>query len=162
MRVIEIMQTPVRVIGANESAEAAWEMMRRHRVHHLVVRHEGQTVGVISAGDLGGPAGDSFRKGRQTGELMTAKVVAATPETSVREAANLMRGHSIDSLPVFEGKKLKGIITTRDVLDLVGRGADRPIARAERRVLKHRGEQPRQQARAKRLAGAKVGSVRSR
>lgn len=155
MRLIDIMQTTVRTIGATEDATTAWARMRQYRIRHLVVQHEGSVVGVVSTADLGGKQGETVRSGRQVADLMTGKVVAASPDTTVREAANLMRGHAIDCLPVLHGAKLKGIVTTLDMLELIGRGAERPVATAERKILKKRGEQPRQQTAAKRSARAK-------
>jgi CBS domain-containing protein len=78
-------------------------------------------------------------------ELMTAKLVTATPETTVREAANLMRGHNVNCLPVFNGRdRLTGIVTAVDLLELIGRGVERPTKTVERVVLKDRGVVPRQ------------------
>jgi CBS domain-containing protein len=49
-------------------------------------------VGVISASDLGGKNGEALRARRRVRELMTEKLVTVNPETTVREAANLMLG----------------------------------------------------------------------
>ncbi len=155
MRLSEIMQTPVRTIGMTEDANVAWNRMRQYRVRHLAVEREKRVVGIISAADLGGKHGEVLRSGRQVGDLLTEKLVVAAPDTTVREAANLMRGHAINCLPVFEGSTLKGIVTTLDLLELIGRGAERPVATAKRKILRKRGEQPRQQSAAKRSAGAK-------
>ena len=145
MRVSEIMSTPVRTVGPEETASAACERMRLHRTRHLVVAgDEGHVLGVISAGDLGGDHGEAFRARRRVGDLMTEKIVAAQPDTTVREAANLMRGHAINCLPVLEGHRLKGIVTALDLLELIGRGAERPMATATRPVLKDRGAAPHQ------------------
>ena len=145
MRVNEVMSTPVRTIGPRETAGAAWEQMRLHRARHLVVvGGDGQVMGVISAGDLGGKHGEGLRDGRLVVDLMTEKFVAAQPDTTVREAANLMRGHVVSCLPVLDGHKLKGIVTALDLLALIGRGAERPMTRATRRVLKDRGVAPHQ------------------
>jgi CBS domain-containing protein len=100
--------------------------------------------GVISASDLGGNHGEILRAKRRVGDLMTEKVVPAQLDTTVREAANLMRGHMINCLPVFDGHRLKGIVTALDLLELIGRGADRPMTTATRRVLKDRGAEPHQ------------------
>ena len=145
MRVSEVMSTPVRTIAPGETAGAAWEKMRLHRTRHLVVTgDDGQVMGVISAGDLGGKHGERLRDGRLVADLMTEKFVAAQPDTTVREAANLMRGHVINCLPVLDGHKLKGIVTALDLLELIGRGAERPMTTATRSVLKDRGAAPHQ------------------
>src|SRR5947207_4338551 len=146
MRVHDIMNTPVYTIGSDETASAAWGTMRFRRTRHLVVTdEEKRVVGVISASDLGGIYGEAVRAGRSVRDLMTEKLVVAHPETTIREAANLMRGHSVNCLPVFNGKdRLKGIVTVVDLLELIGRGNERPMTGAPRPVLKNRGVKPRQ------------------
>ena len=150
MRVSDIMSAPVYTIEANETALAAWETMFFCRTRHLVVTDaEGRVVGVVSASDLGGKNGESLRARRRVRDLMTQKVVTTTPETTVREAANLMRGHGVNCLPVFSGRnRLKGIVTVVDLLELIGRGMERPTRAVERVVLKDRGVVPRQTQRA--------------
>ena len=146
MRVNDIMSVPVHTIGAEEPATAAWETMRFCRTRHLVVvNHEGRVVGVISASDLGGKRGDVVRAQQRVSDLMTEKVIAVRPETTIREAANLMRGHSVNCLPVFNSRdRLAGIVTVVDLLELVGRGTERPMTATPRAVLKNRGVLPRQ------------------
>jgi CBS domain-containing protein len=146
MRVSDIMNAPVYTIGAEETATAAWETMRFRRTRHLVVNDaEGRVIGVVSASDLGGKNGDSLRARWRVRELMTEKLVTATPDMTVREAANLMRGHDVNCLPVFNGRdRLKGIVTAVDLLELIGRGTERPTKTVERVILKDRGVVPRQ------------------
>lgn len=96
-------------------------------------------AGVISDRDVGGSRSVRVLDGRQVRDLMTPNVVAATPTTTVREAANLMRGRSIGCLPVLEKGSLRGIITVTDLLELIVRGAERPTARSQRAVLRGRG-----------------------
>ena len=49
-----------------------------------------------------------MRKGRTVADLMTPHVVTATPTTTVRQAANLMRGRSIGCLVVTNGSRVAG------------------------------------------------------
>lgn len=143
MRLRDIMTTTVATVGAGESASVAWETMRRRRTRHLIVQSaEGNVVGMLSASDLGGRYGEVLRNGRTAGDLMSEKIVHATPETTVREAANLMRGHVVNCLPVFEGDKLAGLVTAVDLLELIGRGVERPVTLVQRRVMKDRGVRP--------------------
>jgi CBS domain-containing protein len=141
MRVSEVMSGPVYTIEAEETATAAWEMMRVRRTRHLVVSDsEGHVVGVVSATDLGGKHGERLRARRSVRDLMTEKLVTAFPEMTVREAANLMRGHDVNCLPVFNGRdRLKGIVTVMDLLESIGGGTERPRKTIHRIVLKDRG-----------------------
>jgi CBS domain-containing protein len=157
MRVGEVMNTPVHTIGASQDASVAWEQMQLHRIRHLVViDRESRATGILSASDVGDRHGESVRAGRRVADLMTEKLVVATPETTIREAANLMRGHGVNCLPVFEGGKLAGIVTALDLLELIGRGAARPVATAERRILKDRNRGPRALAVARQRHGDAV------
>ena len=140
MRLGEIMKTSVETIRLKDPAELAWERMRLERIHHLVVMDDDAVVGVVSDRDLGGARGNRLREGRQVADLMTRTVVTAAPTTTVREAANLMRGRAIGCLPVFDGGSLRGIITVTDLLELIGKGAERPTARATRAILRGRGQ----------------------
>lgn len=139
MRLQDLMNTRVETASPHEAAADAWERMRARRIHHLVVVDRGEVVGVVSERDLGGPRGSALREGRTTADLMTPQVVSAEPETTVRKAANLLRGHTVGCLPVFDGQKLAGIVTVSDLLELLGRGAERPVATSKRWTLKHRG-----------------------
>ena len=52
-------------------------------------------------------------------EVMTVKVVAAAPDTPLKEIAALMVNKKINRIPIVEGKKLVGIITRGDILKAV-------------------------------------------
>jgi CBS domain-containing protein len=47
---------------------------------------------------------------------MTASVTTASPETSLREVAVMMRDGDMGSVPVVEHGKLVGIVTDRDIV----------------------------------------------
>lgn len=125
MRVIELMSERVKSAAPDEPAELAWERMRRDRIHHLVVMKDGKVIGILSDRDLGGAKGASQRRGRSVGELMSAPVATVGPNATLRQAANLLRGRSIGCLPVLDGQRLVGILTVTDILELLGRGAQR-------------------------------------
>ncbi|MGH7873725.1 MAG: CBS domain-containing protein [Candidatus Binatia bacterium] len=151
----EIMSTRVVTIGAKEAASQAWTRMRRRRIRHLAVMEGGRLVGVLSERDLGGRAGADVRKRRRVRDLMTPHVVSAAPETTVQEAADLMRKRLIGSLPVLDGDQLVGIVTATDVFDALGSAATGTMSRAERQML-------RAPSSSKRLGGQPAISRRSR
>lgn len=136
MRVLELMRAPVVTIGSGATAAEALRRMRKHRIRHLVVTTGGELAGMISERDLGGRDGEATRKGRSVEDLMTARVVSADPDMTVREAANLMRGRMVGSLPVIEDGEIVGIVTATDVLDALGSGATRPTRRPEARTVR--------------------------
>lgn len=136
MRLSEIMRTRIVTIGPDDTASAAWTRMRRRGIRHLVVVDGTQLVGVVSERDLGGRTGDEVRAGRRVRDLMTSRVASAGPETTLPDAADLMRARLIGSLPVLDGDRLVGIVTATDVFEALGRGARASLSRAERQLLR--------------------------
>lgn len=154
MRLQDVMKTRVEKIEAEAPADGAWHLMRLRGIHHLVVTDGPSLVGILSDRDLGGARGAGLRRGKRVRDLMTPDVVDAPPRTTLRQAANRMRGLSIGCLVVREDGDLRGIVTVSDLLEQVGRGAEKPGASAERRGLAHRGmgRKPRGTRKARRRA----------
>eukprot|EP00270_Netrium_digitus_P007761 TRINITY_DN227_c0_g1_i12.p1 TRINITY_DN227_c0_g1~~TRINITY_DN227_c0_g1_i12.p1 ORF type:complete len:348 (-),score=72.35 TRINITY_DN227_c0_g1_i12:516-1559(-) len=90
---------------------------------------------VVAPGNSGAIAGivterDYLRKiivqGRQSqttkvGEIMTEenKLITVSPETKLIQAMELMTEHNIRHIPVCEGKKMRGMVSIRDVVKIV-------------------------------------------
>lgn len=126
MRVAEVMTESVQTVPATMPVAQAWELMRRKRIHHLIVMAGSEILGVLSERDAGGRASAGIRAGAIVAELMTTRVATIEPDATVRKAANLMRGRTIGCLPVVDGGRLVGIVTISDLLELVGGGIGRP------------------------------------
>jgi acetoin utilization protein AcuB len=119
MKVSEIMTSDVQTVGPATPAVNARARMRTKRIHHLLVKEGSKLVGMLSARDFGRGA----RRGRTTRKLvadvMTPYVVTVKPNTSVYEAATLMRGQSIGSLIVVDRGRAVGIVTVADLLERI-------------------------------------------
>jgi acetoin utilization protein AcuB len=134
----DIMSTPVETIAADATIADARGVMKRRRIRHLVVTDKGQLLGVLSSRDLAGePSAASVT------EVMARDLATAGTRDSVRVAANRMRGRTVGCLPVIDGGRVVGIVTTADLLELIGRGVERPIARSTRWTLAGRGPRKR-------------------
>lgn len=120
MKLREIMHTKVETISPRESAAAAFERMRRARIRHLVVKDGKKIVGVLSDRDVGGE--ESLRQVETVEDVMTSPALTASPDLTVREAANLLRGRVIGCLPVVERGRIVGIVTTTDLVEMIGGG----------------------------------------
>jgi CBS domain-containing membrane protein len=111
---------------------AAKDIMEWGHFRHVpVVNVKGEVVGMVSHRDLlaaslssiGNKITDLDRKVHlwavplQT--VMRSPVTTVAPETSVRQAASIMRSRKIGCLPVVEGGKLVGILTDHDLLRVV-------------------------------------------
>lgn len=136
MRLQDIMSAGVVTIGPDDLVSTARAVMRQHRIRHLVVVEKGRTAGILSERDLGGERATTPPAERRVRDVMITDVVSATPETTLRQAANLMRGRTIGSLLVVKDDSIVGLVTTTDLLDQLGRGAIRPNVRVERPPLR--------------------------
>lgn len=135
MRLMDFMNQDVHTITAQEPVINAESKMRLENIRHLVVMSGKDIVGVLSERNIHGlkPAEKERYSVR---DVMEDKIVTARPETTIREAANLMRGRTIGSLPVVDQRgKLVGIITTTDLLNLLGQGIERITAETPRRPV---------------------------
>ena len=68
----------------------------------------------------------------RVGDLIGRSLVAATPDSSIREAARIMTEHRVSSLVIMDGERLAGMITDRDLRSrciVAGLSADEPVSR---------------------------------
>lgn len=135
MRLSEIMSTPLETILPGASAADARAAMGRARIRHLVVAGPGRRIaGVLCAHQLRGVEPD-----RTVEELMSAPAVTLPREAEVREAAKLLRRWSIGCVAVLDRGRPVGIVTSSDLLGLVGKGALRVPPRARKWTMAKRG-----------------------
>jgi CBS domain-containing protein len=66
------------------------------------------------------------------GEIMHSDVKTASPSDSFADVAKAMRTNGISSVVVLDGKKLQGIVTERDIVNLVAEGGDASTTTVER------------------------------
>ena len=137
MRVTEVMKQPVRTITPAQSVDEATDLMSHYMIQHLVVVDGGTVVGMLGASDCAGVNPDI-----RVHDVMTAKPVTIESDELISRAANLMRGHRIHSLIVTRNRKLAGIVTTSDLLEIIGKSA----GHAERPILRDRGQHRRKAA----------------
>ena len=116
MQLQEIMSTRVASACPEDDLEAAHERMRRTGIHHLVVVDRHKVVGILTDSE----ATRRLNEGASTVETaMFMHVLTATPEMTVADAAAMLRGRPEGALPVLEGRRLVGIVTLSDLLDLL-------------------------------------------
>jgi CBS domain-containing protein len=116
MRLKAIMTTPVEVISPSASIAAAERRLKLKNIHHLVVVEHGKVVGMVTTETLKGRLAEGAKR---VVDAMIRNITIATPETTVREAANLMMpGHLQTAVPVVRGNRLVGIVSVSDLLEL--------------------------------------------
>jgi acetoin utilization protein AcuB len=109
-------------VAPGETLGAARQKMRECHFRRLPVVARGKLVGIVTDGDLRLHCEnlDTIPVER----AMTRKVVTIAPSTTVEDAARKLLEHRISGLPVVDGDRLVGIVTTSDVLCGRGRSAE--------------------------------------
>jgi CBS domain-containing protein len=100
----------------------AIRLMKQHKVGGLpVVDDSNQVWAIVTERDM-----LSLFKGKisraKVADLMTEKVVTATPRTTIFEAERIMTEKSFRRLPIVSEKRLAGIVTAMDIVRFFGSG----------------------------------------
>ncbi len=68
------------------------------------------------------------KRGRKCGEIMTRKVITATPKEKIRKVSEIMVKYGISQLPVVDGNRVVGIVTEEGIVrNLSPNIADEPV-----------------------------------
>ncbi|MCS7088773.1 MAG: CBS domain-containing protein [Thermoflexales bacterium] len=122
---------PVTITPQTSLAEAH-RLMKQKRVRRLPVLENGKLVGIVALSDVleAEPSSATtlsiyeinyLLAEMKVEKIMKRNVITVTPDTPIREAANLMLTHKIGGLPVVEDGKLVGIITESDIFRMIVR-----------------------------------------
>ncbi len=128
MSVSQWMTKSVVTIKPKDTLRHARERLAKYRINQLPVVVNDKLVGIVTDRDVRdaypsslrlfyGKDIDEFGDSHTVEEVMTYNVVAISPQTSLREAAQRLRRQRFGALPVVENGKLMGIITRSDLLD---------------------------------------------
>ena len=117
MRVSELMTRNVICVGPDYPLSRAREIFRARNIHHLLVTDRGRVVGVISVREIIGKPADAT-----VGSVMARNVMTVAPDTSTRDVATAMIGRGHGCVPIVEGGRVVGIVTTTDLLRVLSRG----------------------------------------
>jgi len=82
----------------------------------LPVLQHGRLVGIITNRDLCISIHYPPERGKTVNECMTADPITVTPETPVFRTAQMLSTYKFGALPVVNGEKLVGMITTSHLL----------------------------------------------
>ena len=105
-------------ISPDATINEALESMARHNSGALLVMNGNTVVGILSERDCVRKVDLKGRSMKDTrvGDIMTSNVIAVQCDQTVEECENLMMEKSIRHLPVYDGEKLVGFLSVRDVL----------------------------------------------
>ncbi|MDD3771401.1 MAG: CBS domain-containing protein [Weeksellaceae bacterium] len=126
--VAQIMSKDLVVLTPTQSLYDAERLFNKHNIRHIPVVESERIVGVISRSDLLRISYSNLTADEESVEsliydsytipqVMTRIPVTISSDRTVKEAAEILSQHSFHSIPVVDGEKLVGIITTTDLLN---------------------------------------------
>jgi CBS domain-containing protein len=140
MNAADFMTTNIITIAEDATVQQAAALMLAHRISALpVIDQSGKLVGIVSEGDLmrraelgterqrswwlellvanRDLASDYVKAhGRKIAEIMSRKLVTASPDTSLNAIALLLEKHAIKRVPIIKQGKLVGIVARANLL----------------------------------------------
>lgn len=118
MKIRDVMTDPVIRIHPEESVAVAARTLTNYNIGALpVCGVDGKICGVVTDRDMVTRCLASGRLPENTKvrEIMTAKVISATPDMDTGAAAHLMGRQQIRRLPVVENGKICGMVSLGDL-----------------------------------------------
>lgn len=115
-KVGQYMTTKTITAQQTDSAELVLKMMQWKNIHHVPIQDKHwNLVGLLTWTDVKQFEKSPKKLGQTVQDLMKIDLITVTRDTSVEKAKRLMQDHKINCLPIVNGKKLVGIITSKDV-----------------------------------------------
>ena len=114
------MSSPVIVIDPDCSVSYALTLMRRRRIHSLVISGNGDEpmYGIITTSDIRDKIISAERNPAETrvGEIMSVPILSAHPDWTLKECSTKMQAHNIHHMPVIDDQgTLVGLISATDL-----------------------------------------------
>jgi len=121
----DVMKTNVISIDSSMTVKDAACMMADANVGCIIITKDNTPSGILTERDFVKKIA-SKNKALSTplSEVMSAPLTMIGPDETVWEAAEMMKQNGIHKLPVQEGNKVIGIITTTDLVELCSLGSD--------------------------------------
>lgn len=110
----DLMSRQVVAVSSNTRVSEALQLFQDADIQHLpVVNEEQALIGLVSDRDLMGREGE-------VGEFMASKVLTASPDTSLEQAAQALAKQRFHSLVVVDEKRTPvGMLTSSDMLNFL-------------------------------------------
>ena len=114
-------------VNLTNDIEDVVQVFKERNIHHIPVVSGDELVGMISKTDIDRisyvdayqdeNANTAVYTALSISQVMTKQVETIQAEDQIKEAAELLARGRYHALPVMEGKKLSGIVTSTDIIN---------------------------------------------
>ena len=114
----DVMAKNVKTVKTGDTVHAAVQKMNKFDIGSVIVTASGRPVGIITETNIMrrivGPRMDPATIWAK--DIMTSPLITIDPNADLTEAAKIMAKNNINRLPVMEGDKLVGLISSTDIV----------------------------------------------
>ena len=120
MTIAGVMNKSVISVDASLTINEAAKMMEDAKVGAVIVMENNSPIGIVTDRDFAvRVVAHAYQISSPVKQIMSSPLFSINLDESVRTAADLMHGRGIMKLPVIDGEKVVGIITARDIVNLL-------------------------------------------
>jgi predicted transcriptional regulator len=124
-------------VASTDNVLKALEIMAQANISAVMVTEANKIIGILTERDYtrkcelkGNTAKDTLVR-----ELMTDRMVVVSPGTSIDQCMELMKQYRIRHLPVVENDVMVGMVSMRDVVDMILANRESEIKGLENYIL---------------------------
>ena len=121
----DVMKSNVITIESDKSVQEAAVKMKAKNVGCVIVTKDNSPVGLLTERDfVNRVAANETPFSTPISQVMSSPLTVIEPDETVWEAAEIMKTNGIHKVPVQEGNKVIGIVTTTDLVKICSLGSD--------------------------------------
>ncbi len=127
----DIMTKNVVTLNTTDSLETAELLFKKHHIRHIPVVEGESIIGMLSFSDLLRISfADAIDEDEETvdtivynmftiEQVMAKNLVSVSSSTTIKQVAEILSKKEFHAIPVVEGTKLVGIVTTTDLINFL-------------------------------------------
>jgi CBS domain-containing protein len=118
--IVDVMRARLVTVAPGHTVQQAVALMLEEDVGAVVVSEDARLVGIFTERDvlrLAGKGADLAAL--RVDEVMTTRLVTASPDDDILAVARLMGERRIRHVPVLQGEHVVGVVGIRDVVDVL-------------------------------------------
>lgn len=126
-------QSDIVAVAPDDSVLAALGVLAKHNIGAVLVMEGDRLVGILSERDYARKVELQGKTAKETPvrAIMTGKVIAVRQDQTVEDCRKLMGDARIRHLPVVDGERVIGVLSSKDILDEIVAEDERHIKELE-------------------------------